>query len=356
MSEKPKLRAADIVRPSYKRMQLYSSVRAPIAIDLSDNTNQRGVPPSAMAAARSAGTDVFTRYPTHYAHELKRALADWLGVGPDEIVTGCGSDDVLDSAIRAFGNEGDSLAYPDPTFAMLPYFAHMNGLEPRPVPLQGASCGYDIDAEGLLATNARIIYVCTPNNPTGTLASRSSIERILREAPGLVIIDEAYVEYAEESLVRAAKDEGRVLVARTLSKAFGMAGLRVGYAVGAPDLVAEVEKSRGPYKITALAETMAVSALVRDREWVERGIAEVLEAREPFAAELRKMGYAPLPTASNFVLVPVSGAKGKAATLREKGVAVRAFERLTGIGDALRISIGPWDVMERAIPVLREVL
>lgn len=353
-ADKP--RAADLVRPSYRRMSLYTSVRAPVALDLSDNTNQRGVPPAALAVARDAGPEIYARYPSHYGADLKRALSDWLGVGPDEIVTGCGSDDVLDSAIRAFAETGDALAFPEPTFAMLPYFGHMNGLVPKPVPLLGSDRGYDIDAEGLLATKAKIIYVCTPNNPTGTLASREAIEHVIQAAPGLVIVDEAYVEYAGESLVRRAKGEGRLLVARTLSKAFGMAGLRVGYAVGAPDLVAEVEKSRGPYKITGLAERMAVAAIDGDRAWVERGIAEVVAARDPFIRALEELGLAPLPTSSNFVLVPISGAKAKAAALREKGVAVRPFEGLAGIGDALRISIGPWELMAPAVAALREVL
>ena len=356
MSGRDKPSAADLVRPSYRRMSLYTSVRAPVALDLSDNTNQRGAPPAALAVAREAGPEVYARYPSHYGAELKRALSEWLGVGPEEIVTGCGSDDVLDSAVRAFAETGDTLAFPEPTFAMLPYFAHMNGLEPKPVPLLGADDGYDIDADGLLRTNAKIIYICTPNNPTGTLASQRSIERVLAEAPGLVVLDEAYIEYASGSLVRRAKQERRLLVARTLSKAFGMAGLRIGYAVGAPDLVAEVEKSRGPYKITALAETMAVAALDQDRAWVERGVAEVVDARAPFLRELEALGLAPIPSAANFVLVPMPGAKAKAAALRERGVAVRPFEALAGFGDALRISIGPREIMQRALDAMREVL
>ncbi len=347
--------ADDLVRASYQEMTLYTSRREPVAIDLSDNTNQLGPPPAALAALREASPDLVSRYPSHYAHDLKRALSDWLGVPTAEIVTGCGSDDVLDSAIRAFAEPGDALAYPDPTFAMLPYFARMNGLEPKPVPLV-ANRGFDIDADRLLATGAKIIYICTPNNPTGTLASVEAIERVLREATGLVIVDEAYVEYAPASLVKFAKDAGRLLVARTLSKAFGLAGARVGYAVGAPDIVAAVEKSRGPYKVTALAERMAVAALDGERAWVDAGVAGVLAARASFVAELRRMGHEPLPSASNFVLVPIADAADKAEALRERGVGVRAFSGLTGIGDALRISVGPWAVMARALPALKEVL
>ncbi len=345
-----------LLRPSYARMQLYSSNRAPAAIDLSDNTNLAGVPPAAERVAETIGSDAFARYPAHYASELKRALAARLSVGEDEIVTGCGSDDVLDSAIRAFGAPGDVITFPDPTFAMIPYFAHMNGLLPRPVPLLGTERGFDIDAEGLVAARAKITYICSPNNPTGTPASRDALERVLRSAPGIVLLDEAYVEYAGSSWVKRAKDEGRLLVVRTLSKAFGMAGLRVGYAVGAPALVAAVEKSRGPYKVSALAEKMAVAALNEDAAWVDGRVREVLDARGRFVARLWRLGLRPLPSEANFVLVPTDSAAAKAKALREQGVAVRPFERLTGIGDALRISVGPWSVVERALPALEEVL
>jgi histidinol-phosphate aminotransferase len=337
-------------------MDVYQSNRAPVAIDLSDNTNLRGAPPAALRAAASAGAEVYSRYPSHYANELKRALADWLGVRTDEIVTGCGSDDVLDSALRAFAEPGDRLAYPSPTFAMVPYLAHMNGLEPRHVPLLGKARGFDIDAEALVAERARVTYLCSPNNPTGTLVSAQSLELVLREAAGLVVLDEAYVEYATESHVRRARDDGRLLVVRTLSKAFGMAGLRIGYAVGAPDLVQAVEKSRGPYKVSALAERMAVAALDEDRAWIADGVANVLAARDRFVAFLRDLGLDPLPSAANFVCVPVANAREKAAALRERGVAVRPFAGLDGIGDALRISVGPWPIMEGALPALSEVL
>ncbi len=349
-------KSADLVNVSYARMELYASPRVPTEIDLSDNTNQRGAPPSALRVLSASGSAALSRYPSHYADELKRAIADLVGVGADQIVTGCGSDDVLDSAVRAFAVPGEALAYPEPTFAMVPYFAHMNGLTPRPVPLLPASRGFDVDADGLLAQRAKITYLCSPNNPTGTLASDEAVDRVLRDAAGLVIVDEAYVDYGGRSLAARARAEERLLVVRTLSKAFGLAGARVGYAVGAPELVREVEKSRGPYKITALAERMAVAALDEDRAWVAEGVREVLVARDRFVAWLGARGLAPLPTAANFVLVPAMAPADKARALRARGVAVRAFPALAGLGDALRISIGPWDVMERALPALEEVL
>ncbi|HWL89490.1 MAG TPA: histidinol-phosphate transaminase [Polyangiaceae bacterium] len=346
----------NMVRGSIAKIALYASNREPCAIDLSDNTNQRGVPPSVRALVAQTNANQLARYPSHYAPNLKRAIADHLGIGPDEIVTGCGSDDVLDSAIRAFAQPGGVLAYPDPTFVMAPYFAQVNDLEPRPVPLLGAKDGWDVDAEALLAVRAAITYVCSPNNPTGTRASAGALDRILSEAAGVVLLDEAYIDYCDGSLVQRAKSAGRLLVVRTFSKAYGLAGARVGYAVGAPELVAAVEKSRGPYKVTALAEQATVAAMEKDRVWVDQGVRDVLAARERFVAFLESRKMAPLPSAANFVLVPVKDAAGLAKTLRQRGVAVRAFSGLTGIGDALRISIAPWEIMEPALPFFEEVL
>ena len=199
-------------------------------------------------------------------------------------------------------------------------------------------------------------YVCSPNNPTGSCASRARLEYLLGHASGVVILDEAYAEFAGESLIGRAAQSPGLLVVRTLSKAFGLAGLRVGYAVGSPALVAEVEKSRGPYKVSAIAEEAAVCALESDRAWVKEKVAEVIASRERFSAELRLLGLIPLRSDSNFVLVPLANANDIAARMRSLGVALRPFASLPAIGDALRISIGPWSMMEEALAALEECI
>ena len=342
-----------IPRAAYQAIDLYAPNRAPCEVDLSDNTNLWGVPPAAERAIREAAVATVTRYPSLYAPGLKEALAAYLGVAPDMVVTGCGSDDVLDSAIRAFCEPGERVAVPEPSFAMIPIFARMNGLEPVLVPLAG---GTALDADAMLATGARVIYLCSPNNPTGGLLDADAVGRVVREAPGVVILDEAYAEFAERNGLDLLAASERLLVCRTMSKAFGLAGLRVGYVAGAPALVAEVEKSRGPYKVNALAERAAVAALTEDLDWVGRHVREAVLVRERLAAELRARGLAPLPSQANFVLVPVPGALQLATRMRERGVAVRPFPALPTIGDALRISVGPWGMVGRALEELDRAL
>lgn len=352
IAERP-LSALELARASYRAISLYAPDRTPCEIDLSDNTNLWGPPPAAAAVVRDAQASLLTRYPSLYAPVLKETIATYAGVSPDEIVTGCGSDDVLDSAIRAFTEPGQRVAYSDPSFPMVPIFARMNGLDPVAVPLRR---DLDIDAERLLETDARIIYVCSPNNPTGTLASPRAIARVLEDAPGIVILDEAYAEFAGTGYVGSAAGHGRVLVVRTMSKAFGLAGLRIGYGCGAPELVAEVEKSRGPYKISAVAEAAAVAALREDTEWVGTHVDQALHVRAEFARSLAEIGLAPIPSRANFVLVTVPDAVAVAARMRARGVAVRPFPGLTGVGDALRITIGPRPMMQRCLDLLREEL
>ncbi len=351
VSPLPDRGALAFAREAYRGLALYDPMREPCELDLSDNTNRFGVPPAARRVLAAADTEAITRYPAVYARDLKQAIADYAGVAPECVVTGCGSDDVLDSSIRAFTEPGDRLAYPDPTFPMLPVFARMNGLEGVAVPL--AEDG-DADAAGLLEPRARVTYLCSPNNPTGRATAPQRIERVLDAAAGVVILDEAYIEFAspQRSFAPVAAARGNLLVTRTLSKAFGLAGLRIGYGIGSPEIVAEVEKSRGPYKVGGLTERAAMAALTEDREWVASRVAETLAHRVRFAEALRGLGLRPLDSSANFVLVPVPAAAATAAAMRRAGVAVRAFPGLHRHGDALRISIGTWPQMERALAAL----
>lgn len=343
----------DLTRETYRDISLYSPNRTPAAIDLSDNTNLWGIPPNAALEVQRISASSVTRYPALYVTEVKQAIADYLGVSPNMVVTGCGSDDVLDSAIRAFGDPGDVIAHPDPSFAMIPIFAKMNGLTPVAIPFTDS---FDIDIRAALETRAKMIYLCSPNNPTGTNLPRATIESIIDQSTGLVLIDEAYAEFSDVNCIELLQRSPRVLIFRTFSKAFGLAGLRIGYAVGDPEIIAEVEKSRGPYKVNAIAERAAVAAMTADRPWVLDRVREAISNRERLIQELRAMRLAPLPSSANFVLVPINDAVRIDNKMRELGVALRPFSKLPGIGDALRISVGPWEMMETCLRALKEAI
>jgi histidinol-phosphate aminotransferase len=235
---------------------------------------------------------------------------------------------------------------------MIPIFGKLNGLTPAAVPLTET---FDLAPDTCLATQAKITYLCSPNNPTGTVLSRSTVERIVERTSGLVIIDEAYAEFSETNFLDLMRNTPNVLITRTFSKAFGLAGLRIGYAVGDPAVIAEVEKSRGPYKVNAIAERAAVAAMRDDRAWVMARVQEAIVNRSRLQNALVALGLAPLPSQANFVLVPVRDAARIDLELRQHNVAIRPFVGLPGIGDALRISVGPWEMVERCLDALREV-
>ncbi len=342
-----------IARAAYEAVPLYDPKRSPIDLDLTDNTNLWGLPPAAERTMREIAVSTVTRYPTLYAAELKAELAAYVGVSADMIVTGCGSDDILDSAMRAFGEPGDVVTGPEPSFAMIPIFARMNALEYTGV-MELPS--HQPDIEALLASPARIVYLCSPNNPTGAVVARESIKRVIAESRGVVFIDEAYAEFAGVSSVELARASDRVLVIRTMSKAFGLAGLRVGYAIGHPRLVMEVEKSRGPYKLNALAERMALAALREDAAWVDEHVQLAVALRERLSDALRAMGLDPMPSSANFVCVPVANCVAVGQALRARGVAVRPFPALPHVGDTLRISVGPWPLLQRLLDALEPAM
>jgi histidinol-phosphate aminotransferase len=268
------------------------------------------------------------------------------------IVTGCGSDDVLDSAIRAFAEPGESIAFPDPSFSMIHTFALANGLTPVPIPL---TPDYDADADAFIRSEARIIYLCSPNNPTGTPMSREVIVRIVENAKGIVLLDEAYAEFATENCLDLLTRFDRLVITRTMSKAFGLAGLRIGYAAARPDPIHEIEKSRGPYKVSSTATRAAMAVLDEDLPWVNARVAEARENRERVRAELAGRGLEVLPSAANFLLVKIADCEAMSAQLREKGIAVRPFNALPGIGDAVRITIGPWPMLAELLVALDAV-
>lgn len=340
-------------RASYQALRAYDLVPSSCEIELSDNTSPFGPPPAALRALHEATPQDASQYPTTYSRPLREVLARHLGVAPEEIMVGAGSDEVMSAAFRAIGDPGARVAYMDPTFVMARIFAASNSLEPMPVPLTAT---YDADAEALLATQAHITYLCTPNNPTGTNVTPPTLDRVVREARGVVLVDEAYAEFAGTNLAATAPARDGMLVLRTFSKAFGLAGLRVGFAVGARALIAELEKARGPFAVTAASERAAQAVLEHDVPWVMARVAELREVRDWFAAALCDGGHAPLPSAANFVLVPVADAVGAHAALRARGILVRHFISLAGIGGALRISIAPRPVMQRVLDAMREVV
>lgn len=340
---------APLLRAAFESLTPYVADAPRAELHLADNTNLFGAPPAALEAILGSSAADIVHYPTSSGPRLREAIAAYLGVQPNEIVIACGADSIIDCAMRAFCEPGDSVAFPDPTFVMARYFALANTLRPLGVPTRPGGVA---DVAALCAAAARAVYLCAPNNPTGLQPPPEDLRYVLDQAPGLVMLDEAYAEFAGSTLAAQIPRHGRAIIIRTFSKAFGLAGLRVGYAIGAPALVREIEKARGPFAVSTVALRAATAAITEGLPWVQARVADAVAARNDLLQQLRARGFQPLESAGNFVLLPRADAAQVAQRLATAGIAVRAFPQLTGIGPALRITVGPADAMQRLLDAL----
>jgi histidinol-phosphate aminotransferase len=327
----------------------YQPRRPLTRVDLSDNTSLWGPPPSVRATLAGLTDAQVSRYPTPYADALCEALADRHGVGVDCVVTGCGSDDVLDSAMRACADAGGTIAVAVPTFSVVPAFATVNELRLVAVPLHRDG---GLDVPGLLETEPDLVYVCSPNNPTGGRADDATLRALLAGTRATVLLDEAYVDYADGDATALLGEFDHLVCVRTLSKAHGLAGLRVGYALGSPDTIAAIAASRGPYKVGSVAEAVALGVLREDAGWVAERVAEVRLLRAWLTGELRGHGLEVLASEANFVPVLVDDATAALERLLAAGVLARAYPALPVFGDLLRVTIGPRPQLEEALGLL----
>ncbi len=344
-------------RDDYRTLTRYTPDRGSVAVDLSDNTNLWGTHPEALDRIRAASTDDLSRYPELYADVLRSAVAERFAVPAECVTTGAGSDDVLDSAFRAAAGPDSVVRYAGPTFSMIDPLARMNGMKPEMVPWADALD----DPARLLAGGPSVVYVCRPNNPTGELAPEDWVERLLGLAGGrgpLIVLDEAYADFAGETLIRWGAELPNLLVARTASKAYGLAGLRCGFGVANPKTALEVEKSRGPYKVSRLAAHAVASAIRDESGWMADALRACRENRVRLWNELNARRLSPLDSHTNFILfsAPSGSSRADALALRSRNVGVRPFEGGPGVGEGLRVTVGPWPLMVRFLEALDDLL
>lgn len=331
----------------------YSPPRHPAPVDLHLDGNEGAAPPEALLAAlQGLGSDLLRRYPD--ARPLERELAARFGVDPARVIVTAGGDDGLERAVRAVVGPGRTLVLPVPSFEMLARFAGLAGGDVIEVPWP-AGTPYPIDAVLAVtgpATGA--VAVVSPNNPTGAVATADDVLRIARALPhALILADLAYVEFADEDPTPRLLDQPNVAVFRTLSKAWGLAGLRVGYAI-APERVAGWMRITGlPYPVARPSLALAGARLSTGGSAVDGFVAEVRRERDCLTASLVRLGALPFPSQANFVLARFVDATWVRDGLAGLGIAVRAFPDSPSLKDCLRITCpgdtGAFDRLQRAL-------
>lgn len=303
------------------------------------NTNENPYPPSPRvldAIAKVTG-DELRRYPDPVASAFRQAAARLYGLAPEQVIAGNGSDDILNLALRAFLAPGDLLAYPDPTYSLYPVLAQLQDARCAPVPWLA---GWALPVEALLATGARAIFVANPNAPSGTCVALDDLARLATAFPGLLLVDEAYAEFAGDGALSLLRAHRNVLVSRTLSKSYSLAGLRFGYGLGDPAVVADLMKVKDSYNCDALSIAAAVAAL-EDQDHARAQWARIRAERERLRAALVARGWDVIPSQANFLFARPPGGDGAAIyrALKARGVLVRFFDA-PGLRDRVRITVG----------------
>ncbi len=300
------------------------------------NTNESPLPPSPrVATVVGAAATGLQRYPHPGAEPLRSVLADYHGVDPAQVVVGNGADALINDCLRAFCEPGDSVVVAEPTYSLLAVAARVHGVRAQSVPLDGDG-GL---TEEFASAPAPLRFVVNPNTPTGTWCEPERLAARLETAPGVVVIDEAYCDFAPRSAVPLLSDHPGWLVLRTFSKSYALAGLRVGYAVGATDVVADLTAVGESYPVDRCAIAGALAAL-EDLEHHRHLVGHVVSERGRLSRALAERGWLVTPSRANFVCAvpPSDTAAEVAARLRARRVLVRLFDG--GERGRLRITVG----------------
>ncbi|MHA6492607.1 histidinol-phosphate transaminase [Pseudomonas borbori] len=309
-------------------------------VKLNTNENPYGPSPRAIAAMQAELNDNLRLYPDPNSDRLKQAVADYYGVQPAQVFVGNGSDEVLAHAFHGLFQNGQPLLFPDISYSFYPVYCGLYGIDFVQVPLDEQ---FQIRVEDYARPNGGIIFP-NPNAPTGCPLALDAIERMLKANPDtVVLVDEAYIDFGGETAISLVDKYPNLLVSQTLSKSRSLAGLRVGIAVGHPDLIEALERIKNSFNSYPL-DRMAIAgaaAAFEDKVYFEQTCRQVIASRETVVAELEKLGFEVLPSAANFVFArhPGKDAATLAAGLREQGVIVRHFKQQR-IAQFLRITIG----------------
>lgn len=328
-------------------------------VKLDANENPYGPPPGALAAI--ADEHFYHIYPDPEANALREAIGRYTGMEPASLLAGMGADELIDLVLRAVVEPGDAVIDCPPSFGMYPFSAAVNAAAYVPVPRR-ANFELDVVAieEAVSRTpNAKVLFLCSPNNPDGSLVDDATLRRLL-DLPVLVVLDEAYIDFAESegfpSRLKWVEAHDNLAVLRTFSKMAGLAGLRVGYGAFPEWLLPHLWKIKQPYNVNVAAARAAVTAL-DDVAWLREKVALLVAERERVARELSAFGFLqPYPSHSNFVLFRVEGRSAAALKLdlEKEGVLVRYFDK-PGLKNCIRVSAGRPEDTDRLIDALRRI-
>ena len=327
-------------------------------IKMASNENPLGPSPKALEAIKKYLSNV-NRYPEGGCFYLRQALAKKLKIKPEQFIFGNGSDELIGLTLRAFVSERDNVLVANPTFLMYGVSSAAHGADIKVIPTRYFK--YDLKAmKAAVTKNTKVIFIANPDNPNGTYVSKYELEDFLKGLPEdvIVFLDEAYSEFAEEQDYPNGLDylgKNNIIVARTFSKAYGLAGLRVGYGISSPEIIKYMEAVREPFNVNSLAQIAALGAL-KDKEFLAKSKKLVREGKKFLYAGLKAMGVRYVPSVTNFILIELGPAAGDVSDkLLKKGVIVRNM-KAWGLENFIRVTIGKKEENKRFIKELKKII
>lgn len=319
------------------------------------NTNENPYPPSpkALEVLHHLDSEWLRRYPDPYANAFRQAVQEALDVPADWVIVGNGSDEILNVVIRACADDNRTVAYPMPTYVLYRTLAEIQPAQSVEIPYGD---GFELPIDALLAENAAVTFIASPNSPSGHVIHNDQLRRLAAGLSGVLVIDEAYVDFADETALPLIHEFDNVIVIRTLSKGYSLAGLRLGFGMAQPSLLSGLFKVKDSYNIDAIA-TLVGSAAMRDQDYKNDCAEKVKISRAKLFTALQDLGFDVLPSQTNFLLArpPQGNAAEIQQFLKDQGLLVRYFKQ-PGLDDKLRITVGTEDQNQRLLELLRQFL
>jgi histidinol-phosphate aminotransferase len=320
------------------------------------NTNENPYPPSpkvaeAILAEVGSNGERLRTYPSASSQALREAAAELYGFDPSWIIMANGSDEVLNNLIRAFAGEGEEIAYVHPSYS---YYATLAEIQNARIRTFGLTDDFLVDGFPE-RYDGRLFFLTTPNSPLGFAFSLDYIEELARRCSGMLVVDEAYADFSGSNALELVRKYDNVVVTRTLSKSYALAGMRLGLAIARPEVIAALDKIRDHYNLDRLAQAACVASL-KDQEYFLESCRRICESREWFSAELRQAGYNVIPSRGNFVFAVPPDRNGKRVyeALYSRKILVRLLSDPL-LSHGLRISIGTRYEMEQTLAAIREI-
>ncbi|PHJ66505.1 histidinol-phosphate aminotransferase [Nostoc linckia z18] len=306
-------------------------------IKLNSNENPYPPSPAALAVLQNINGEWLRRYPQPFGEEFRQAASKVLGVPSDWIIVGNGSDELLSVVIRACTEPGRQVVYPMPTYVLYRTLAQMQDADITEIPYGE---DYILPLEELIAVNGSVTFIASPNSPSGHVVPIDDLRKLASQLSGVLVIDEAYVDFTEESALTLVNEYENVIVIRTLSKGYSLAGLRLGFGVANPKLLHGLFKVKDSYNIDAIACAIGTAAIT-DQAYKNACVAKIKASRTQLAADLKQLGFQIWDSQTNFLLAqpPAGNAEYLYEKLKEQGILIRYFKQ-PRLEDKLRITVG----------------